>query len=879
MGIAVCLALLIVIAGAALYGFIKAGSRKGRIDYVRNFKRGKCIIVYIAVIPLYIIGLSYAGKNFGESFFGAISESADLIFLDCSLKAVSELVGANGFYTATMYFAFALVLINAILFTASIIQQMCWHAFKFVAWRRGERDRLIIFGDNECTRITYGSAKSHKGKIIVGKKLNRDEKYALYADGIMHSDYDTILGYIQKRLDKKAKSGKPFVKRTVLVVNTGDETENISLCRELVNVIEYVGYEKNKRKSDWDEKKKDFIRIEKLPKIDRADNEEVKKAAEQKIKDIKKKTVELFSHFCVYVFGDAANEAIYREIMQKSHGCIRYVNKYNRAAIDFIDEHPIAGYMDGTHIDYGTSLIKKDVDINVTMIGFGDTLRQVFLASVANNQFLTEGDGGKPVLKPVHYYIFDKFSAQNKNLNHSYYRYRNEFFVTEETIDEKTGKKTVRLKVAESGKYVRPDGIDESKYLELPDIPSDDKYFELDVNDPEFYIDLKNIFAKNGNSVNYVLVSYGTDLENIDLAQKLFEKKGEWGIRNLIVFVKVKTADDATDIFDRPDCFRISDYKNIFDINRIDNGALIRMSDSRNRMYAVENVLTENKGKKIPAENELADNKDKEITAENELADNKIDDKDKDKEITTEKLKEMLVEAIFNDSYKWYITKTQMERDSNTYASLSLKSKLMLMGLTYVRDEESGRGLSDEEYLKIYANDDMPEYVDGIDTLYTEKELEGKKIVYYDPLRFKPSTRTNLAIQEHYRWNSYILSNGLIPADKETILSESNSLWDSKGKNYALRRHGNLTTFDGLVEFRKIVAKKLCGDGASAEELEKSEAENDVIKYDYQLMDNAYWLLKVGGYKIIDLLGRKFPEKDEKSESEEKTANGGTQMQ
>jgi hypothetical protein len=63
----------------------------------------------------------------------------------------------------------------------------------------------------------------------------------------------------------------------------------------------------------------------------------------------------------------------------------------------------------------------------------------------------------------------------------------------------------------------------------------------------------------------------------------------------------------------------------------------------------------------------------------------------------------------------------------------------------------------------------------------------------------------------------------------------------TNGKNYAVRRHGNLTTFDGLVEFRKLISAR---DGCS-------EIETDVIKYDYQLLDDAHWLLDKNGYKIV----------------------------
>ena len=91
-----------------------------------------------------------------------------------------------------------------------------------------------------------------------------------------------------------------------------------------------------------------------------------------------------------------------------------------------------------------------------------------------------------------------------------------------------------------------------------------------------------------------------------------------------------------------------------------------------------------------------------------------------------------------------------------------------------------------------------------------------------------------------------MISKGIIPSSREQIATEKIIGKDGRerftnGKNYAVRRHGNLTTFDGLVEFRKIVAAR---DNCS-------EEEKDVIKYDYQLLDDAYWLLHKNGYKIV----------------------------
>ena len=59
------------------------------------------------------------------------------------------------------------------------------------------------------------------------------------------------------------------------------------------------------------------------------------------------------------------------------------------------------------------------------------------------------------------------------------------------------------------------------------------------------------------------------------------------------------------------------------------------------------------------------------------------------------------------------------------------------------------------------------------------------------------------------------------------------------GKNYALRCHGSITTFEGLVESIRMIAAR---DG-------HPEESKDRIRYRYQILDDAYWLLTSNGYK------------------------------
>ena len=224
----------------------------------------------------------------------------------------------------------------------------------------------------------------------------------------------------------------------------------------------------------------------------------------------------------------------------------------------------------------------------------------------------------------------------------------------------------------------------------------------------------------------------------------------------------------------------------------------------RNEVYSVEYAVTHNEGKSV----------------------------------TEEEIRQIKEKADRN----WYEKLTQMERDSNLYGCLSLRMKLNLIGLDYCPESEEKKGLSESEYMSIYAKNDLP------DATYYSVTADGKPIIHYG-IVFPDSCRKNLAIHEHLRWNSYMISKGTIPATKDQILNEEvydpddGAMKKTNGKNYKLRRHGNLTTFEGLVEFRKMIAKR---DSVS-------EESRDVIKYDYQLLDDAYWFLKKTGYKIYKI--------------------------
>ncbi len=715
---AICLALMVLECVHVVTNLIRK-PHKDRIAFLRSFKKGKCAFIYVTAIPLYCMGQMYTGQNPVNAFFNAVNKCINLVVLKYETSSISKLMEDNALFRYTIYFCFILVGLNALIFSISLVGQNVWAWYRRRRFYDPSREKLLLFGYNPENLDIYSSDRE-RSKIICDD-LSADEKAKLYSRKIAYASLrseEVSVEKISKILSRKSQ-------RMTVVVNTKNDERNLSICKKLL-----------------------------VP-----------------IGELAAKDPEAFLRFQVLVFGDPRYETIYFDLVQSACGCIRYVNKYHMVATQYIDEYPLTRFMDERQLDYKTSLVKPGVDINVLFIGFGKTNQQIFLSSVANNQFLTSVEGTE-VLKQVNYHIFDKeHSENNKNLNHNYYRFRNEV-----------------------------EGQADS-YLALPAMPARETYHVLDVNDHTFYQKIRELITRSALDANTVIIAFGTDLENIDMAQKLVEKRAEWGVPELQIFVKARHRKKEHTLLENAGCHFIGYEKEaVYSIDRLLYDRIITMARSRNQLYDLENYIAGVNSS--PSQQEIA-------------------------------------QCLARSTENWFVTKTHLDRQSSLYCCLSLRSKLHLMGLDYCSADDSSRqGLTEQEYLAHYAGDDLPEYLED------RMGIHGKPIVRYS-LPFRTSRRSTMAVQEHYRWNSYMISKGFIPARKELILKEQVTVNGktkyTNGKSYALRRHGNLTTMAGLVEFRNMLVQR---DGSTP-------IDADVIKYDYQILDDAYWLLAENGYKIV----------------------------
>lgn len=716
----ICIAIMLAFVAYLVARFCKC-NRAEKIEFIKNFKKGKFAVIYIVSLPLFVMANIFAGKDVAVSIFDAISKSVQLVVLkyDSSFGLVNE----NIYFAIAMYMCFALVIVNAAMITVSVLHQSLWKSYRLNRFSHAKTNKCIVIGNNSNGLSVYGSCRCPALLVDI---MSKEEQAKLYIKGVTYQSFlrdDRLLEWLQKELTKQIKRLDGADGKVNVVVKCDNEQDNLNWCAKLLQFINSAG---------------DNV----------ADNVEI------------------------FVFGSCEFESIYCKYEEQSKGCLHYVNEYRQIAIDFIDRFPLTEYMNETHIDYGESLLKSGTEINVSMIGFGRTNQQIFLSMVANNQFLTKGNGDNVVNKSVKYYLYDKSHDENSP-NCSRFNYKREFFNADKLA------------------------VNAADYLPLPSLPACEYYRHLDVNEPDFYKQLEGSLNRDKQAINYVIVSLGMDYVSIDAANKIVARLKERDVSNTRVFVRIR--DDA-----------ILKCSDIF----LDSDICIPFGSNKDVVYNYSHIICEKFSEMAIMRNFIYD-------IEKDMRRGSVSEQDKKK-----------------SRRKWYIKFSITERESNVYACLALREKLHLMGLDY-RPMQNGAfdALSEKDFYDIYAVNDEPNFV---------RNPEGQPVAVKYTLDFKQSRRKLLAEQEHDRWCAFMITKGLVPATRKQIKSEVNK--DGKytnGKNYEMCRHGNLTTFDGLIAFRQMLAER---DNVAEEAC-------DVIKYDYQLLDGAWWLLHSNGYEIIKRRG------------------------
>jgi len=780
------------------------------INFLGNYKKGVFSLVYVSVFLVQLANHLFVDQTLTLSgVFNVINNTINSFVLSINLDELSTFISHLSFYALSVRIVYIIVLINLGLFIVSICLPFILRCFLTSKIKR--KDQCVIFiGHNNKTN-----------EII--KSLNKKYSFILV-------DYFTN----EEKLN--------LMKKVYYFVNLNEENYS-DLTTRLNKLI-------NKLKL----KKVHII-------IDKENNENliITKAVSDLIQNINLENYDING----YVLGEDQNKDAFFFYIKKSMGRIHYVNKYQMIAFDFISKYPLTEFMNNDHIDYNNGLLKESTNMNVYFVGFGNVNKHLLSASICNNQFIYQDNNNTLKTKLVNYFIYDKNEyLSDKNLNH----YLNRF--TNETFD----KEYLSREVKTSNINLRP---------------------THDINSTEFYSTLQDdIKNSKSTNINYIIVSIGNELENIDFTYKLLTKLSEWNVLGTTkVFCRIQNSK-----------YLDSDSLKKAQTEYIDSSNQIKLNMFNDEIN--QTVLKEKQTNSIlfypfGMEDKLIYNLDNILNNEIEtlgklrhliyyLEYNKASTND-NTIIDSNTFNKLLKES----NISWYHDLTQIQRDSNLYVLYNLKTKLQLLGFDFVKENEQyNQDLYDkvtfEEFNKIYLKNSYVK--ESFKMKYVINNNTFEKVFYQSDEFYEGSTRWNLAVQEHYRWNAYHLSHGIVPSSIDVILSDVNNGKDINGK----RTHPNITTMDGLKRYAKIMAvknyvidtikeqlqnkneaienikylsKKIASDMVSNnydkyelefEKLDKDIKEkylndNDVIKYDFQFLDDIEWLFKVNNYQLLKI--------------------------
>ena len=671
---ALCLAALCLVAVGIVVRLVLSGPKE-RLAFLKNFKKGKFLLVYLIAVPLYWVGIAEGGETVWRAFLQAVRAAVELVVLKFNYSGIEAAYLSDGFYRGTVDFCSVLVLLNAAVFTFTLVGQRLINGWRGFVASNLRKTTYVLVGWNERQKMILRSVG--KRSALVFGKLSPAEQEEIFLCG--------QAWYGEREFSKKVLRLASGADRRLVVffVQTETEEETLKRTAALCEVLE----------------RKSLVRL----------------GAEQD------------RGFRIYAFGAPQNRSAFEAYVERSRGCIQAVDKYRKIAEDYVVRFPLTEDLPDCALDRSAACLSSEAELFTVFIGFGKTARQLFLSSVSCFQF-SDREGKA---RPVSYHILDCDAAENeKNLNHNLFRFS-------QTEDWKR---------------------EGERYFPMPEKPAEVEFLQTDINDRRFYEEIRSRIGSALHRFGRVVIAFGTDLENFDLAEKLRAKLREWDAeRRVRLFVKIRDAGIARLVREAAaggyEVIGV-EKEEVYSADAICSETVEAMARLRNFCYIAE----QNRGEKEARIREIA-------------------------------------------REKWYGEWKQVQRDANVSATLALRFKLQLMGFDLV-PEGDPRPDGTQDFLRVYEC--------GNPIVRTGETLFGRPVIDYDATALpEESLRGRLARQEHLRWNAFYLANGFVPA------SVPESLSCRKSELFDRRKHPNLTTFDGLREYAKAVAER---DGVPASE-------------------------------------------------------------
>ena len=627
MTIVLSLTALIYMLSVIIIQIVKyfRADRQKKYDQLKNFRKGTFGLVYLGAVPLYLAGNLFIGLDWFRAIFDSITGALTLMVLSFSWDTVNPLAAAEPFYKVTVYICFGVAICNATMFTFSLLARRIRNCTLLKRIRKGDRALCVIVGDNERNRALIKSLDRNEYDLLLLAEESDEIKESTFVHDfatVPFSASESILPLIRKYA---AYTDKRMVR---VIVNTENEETNFLIATEIAEYTNELGLDHFSLDSQYG--------------------------------------------FCAYVFGSDETESSFNTLSEKTHGCIRCVNRHKMMAMDFVSKHPITELLHQGDIDTSNATVKENITFNFIMIGFGKVSRHLLRIHSMESQLLSMKDGS-PIPKTVNYHIYDiKETEKDRNLNHNLLRYASWYRAE-----------------ARGEEYPVPQSVYAIGYK------------HMDIGDVKFYdslkTDLMNVHGpldKNkdepatqeqlGGLRNSIVISCDTDLVNIDFAEKLFEKLREWKL------------DDRTQIYVRVHDSEIK--KKIVD-SQYPNGEVIAFGVENENASSVHAIFSEG----IEA-----------MAKRQHFNYTKTDNSGKN----DDEIRRIAIET-------WYDSWTQVQRESNIYACLSARMKLHLLGYDAVPESDL-RDDASEKFIKDYFGKEKTP--DCLGKFYSREELSDYKV-------------------------------------------------------------------------------------------------------------------------------------------------------
>lgn len=192
---------------------------------------------------------------------------------------------------------------------------------------------------------------------------------------------------------------------------------------------------------------------------------------------------------------------------------INCFNKYDLIARKFVETHPITRYLDGDFIDFDKACLKEGVNVNVTYFGFGKIAKALFRNSVMNDQIpALDGKTLKPYV--INYCAYELIERGDENQNAQFFDNRYTHAKSE---------------------------MAQGDYFPLPEKIFNFEFINKDINHVDCFNEFKAKLLSCDKHFNEIIISYGEDADNINLALNLVSLFKQRGYNDYHVFVRVRT--------------------------------------------------------------------------------------------------------------------------------------------------------------------------------------------------------------------------------------------------------------------------------------------------------------------------------------------------